>query len=93
VVDPNPKPNPITNVGAQSLMTNNSPMTPADGQLTNPSTIPDLPKPNGWKPGAVIQVVITAAKDVINGLTRPFTPKPGAGSSNPQSTSGSQAAA
>jgi hypothetical protein len=64
VVDPNPnpKPNPITNAGTQSLTINNSQMTPGNGQLTNPFTIPGLPKPNGssatpptgsngWKPG------------------------------------------
>jgi hypothetical protein len=104
VVDPNPKPNPITNAGAQSLMINNSQMTPANGQSTNPFTIPNLPKPNGststpatgsngWKPGAVIQGITTEVKDVINELTHPFAPKSGAGSSNSPSTSGSQAAA
>jgi hypothetical protein len=41
----------------------------------------------------VIQGVTTAVKDVINGLTKPFTPKPGSGTTNSQSTSGSQAAA
>jgi hypothetical protein len=64
----------------------------------------DLPKPNGssstpptgsngWKPGTVIPGSTTAVKDVINGRTHPFTPKSGAGGSNPPSTSGSQAAA
>jgi len=43
--------------------------------------------------GAVIQGITTAVKDVINGLTHPFAPKSGAGSSGSQSTSGSQAAA
>jgi predicted component of type VI protein secretion system len=106
VVDPNPnpKPNPSANAGTQSLTINNSQMTPGNGQLTNPFTLPGLPKPNGssatpptgsngWKPGAVIQGITTAVKDVINGLTHPFAPKSGAGSSGSQSTSGSQAAA
>jgi hypothetical protein len=43
--------------------------------------------------GAMIQGITTAVKDVINGLTHPFAPKSGAGSSGSQSTSGSQAAA
>src|ERR1700730_17973905 len=49
VVDPNPnpKPNPSANAGAQSLTINNSQMTPGNGQLTNPFTIPGLPEPNG----------------------------------------------
>jgi PE-PPE domain len=98
----NPNPNPVTNVGTQSLMANNSQMTPANGQLTNPFTIPGLPKPNGSSstppagsngPGAGIQGVTTAVSDVINGLTKPLTPKPGAGTSNPQSTGGLGAAA
>jgi hypothetical protein len=104
VVNPNPNPNPNANAGTQSLMVKNSQITPGNGQLTSPFNILNLPKPNGssstpatgsngWKPGAVIQDVTTAVKDVINDLTHPFTPKTGAGSSNSQSTSGSQAAA
>jgi hypothetical protein len=86
------------------LQINNSQMTPANGQLPNPFNIGNLPKPtgasstpstgsNGWQPGAVIQGVTTTIKDVINDLTRPFAPKSGAGTSNSQPTSGSQAAA
>jgi len=92
VVDPNP--NPITNAGTRSLMVNNSQMTPANGHLTSPFNILNLPKPNGSSstpaagsngPGAV--------NDGINGLTKPSTPKPGAGTTNPQSTGGLGAAA
>jgi hypothetical protein len=86
VVNPNPNPNPnlITNVATRSLTSNNNQMTPRNGQLTNPFTIPNLPKSNGssstpstgsngWKPGTVIQDVGTAVKNVINDLTHPFT--------------------
>lgn len=76
----NPNPNLITNVATRALTSNNNPMTPRNGQLTNPFTIPNLPKSNGssstpstgsngWKPGTVIQDVSTAVKNVINDLT------------------------
>lgn len=44
---PYPNPNLITNVATRSLTSNNNQMTPRNGQLTNPFTIPNLPKSNG----------------------------------------------
>jgi hypothetical protein len=53
-----------------------------NGTTTTPN------KPNGWKPGAVVQGFTSAVKDVINGFTKPFQKKPttsGAPSNQPAS--------
>jgi hypothetical protein len=96
---------PLTDAKSNPSFTANTVQTtPATGPLPNPFNIVDLPKPNGssstpttgsngWKPGAVIQGFTTAVKDVIGDLTKPFAPKSGGGTSNSQSSSGSQAAA
>jgi len=113
VVVNTPKTDPVpADVDTQTLVDNSNQNTPADKTpVTNPFELLQLPqsnnnsstttpnKPNGWKPGAVVQGFTSAVKDVINGFTKPFTHKPTTGS-QPSSTpsgqspsSGSQAAA